>query len=175
MPILKNAKTVYVDENPWHSPDGKVTIWTIKLEHEGTRDTFSTMSSALAKEGFNGDVEIYTNDKGKTYARQAPKEEQEPAPGAPAQKRDWQPRDDDGIRAQWAIRTAVQMYSNWNKERPEYDDVEAAAKKFFAMVDRVKHVEQPKMIDANMSADDIRDIVVPFDENEPINLNDIPF
>lgn len=75
MPILKNAKTVYVDDNPWNSPDGKVTIWTIKLEVDGERNTQSTMSKVIATEGFQGDVEIYTNAKGKDYVRQAPKED----------------------------------------------------------------------------------------------------
>jgi hypothetical protein len=36
------------------------------------------MSKALAVNGFLGDVEVYTNDKGKTYVRQAPKEENTP-------------------------------------------------------------------------------------------------
>lgn len=75
MPILRNAKTVYVDDKPWSSPDGKVTIWTIKLEVDGERNTQSTMSKAIATEGFQGDVEIYTNQKGKDYVRQAPKED----------------------------------------------------------------------------------------------------
>lgn len=73
--ILKNVKTTYVAPDPWTSPDGKVTIWLIKFEHDGKVDTINTMSKVLAQEGWTGDMEIYTNTKGKDYARQAPKEE----------------------------------------------------------------------------------------------------
>lgn len=75
--IKQNAKTVYVDDKPWSSPDGKVTIWNIKLEIDGERDLWSTMSKQVATEGWQGDIEVYTNDKGKTYVRKAPKEEQQ--------------------------------------------------------------------------------------------------
>lgn len=74
MEILKNAKTVWIDPENFKIPDGP-TIWTIKLEVNGERDMYKTMSKALATEGFVGDVEIYTNNSGKTYVRQAPKEE----------------------------------------------------------------------------------------------------
>jgi len=73
--IFDNVKIVHVADNPWSSPDGKVTIWTIKYEYNGERDTVNTMSKVLATEGWTGDIEIYTNDKGKEYARQAPKEQ----------------------------------------------------------------------------------------------------
>lgn len=74
--ILKNHKTAYVTDKPWTSPDGKVTIWLIKLEDEkGERADYNTMSKTIATMGWTGDVELYTNDKGKEYVRQAPKEE----------------------------------------------------------------------------------------------------
>lgn len=110
MPILKNAKTVYVDDNPWNSPDGKVTIWTIKLEVDGERNTQSTMSKAIATKGFQGDVEIYTNQKGKDYVRQAPKEDV----GGNAR-----PSDDtqDNIARSVALKAAVDLHNNgWKEE-----------------------------------------------------------
>lgn len=90
MPILTNAKTVWVDDNPWESPDGKVKIWKIKLERNGERDTHSTMSKTIATEGWSGDIEVYTNAKGKDYVRQAPKEEQ----GSHGGKREWKDTSD---------------------------------------------------------------------------------
>lgn len=74
--ILHKMKTVWVDEDVWESPDGKVKIWNIKLEDgEGERDLYATMSKAIAEIGWSGDIELYTNQKGKEYVRQAPKEE----------------------------------------------------------------------------------------------------
>lgn len=76
MPIIKNVKTVVSDDNPWSSPDGKVKIWNIKLEtSEGDRLLYPTMSKAIAEYGWTGDIEVYTNAKGKDYVRQAPKED----------------------------------------------------------------------------------------------------
>lgn len=74
--ILRGMKTVWVTDKPWSSPDGKVTIWLIKLEDgQGERADYNTMSKAIATLDWSGDIELYTNDKGKEYVRQAPKEE----------------------------------------------------------------------------------------------------
>lgn len=74
--ILKGMKTVSVVGEPWSSPDGKVTIWNVKLEDpSGEQAMYSTMSKAIGQVGFSGDLELYTNAKGKDYIRQAPKEE----------------------------------------------------------------------------------------------------
>ena len=76
--IIKKAKTTWVDDNPFQIPNGP-TIWTIKLVHDNDEpEIYKTMSKALAVKDFEGDVEVYTNDKGKTYVRQAPKEENTP-------------------------------------------------------------------------------------------------
>lgn len=74
--ILKRMKTVGLVGEPWTSPDGKVTIWNVKLEDpSGEQGMYSTMSKVVAQVGFSGDLEQYTNAKGKDYIRQAPKEE----------------------------------------------------------------------------------------------------
>jgi hypothetical protein len=64
-----------------------------------------------------------------------------------AAKKEWQPRDDDAIRAQWAIGQAVSMHNDdkavtgaqfiagGDKSLPA---IEATAKQLFAMVERVK-------------------------------------
>lgn len=69
---LLNAKTVWVGE-PYQVPGTDIRIWKIKLEINGQRDTYSTMSQAVATDGFAGDLELYTNDKGKEYVRQLKK------------------------------------------------------------------------------------------------------
>lgn len=143
--IFKNAKTVDVIGEPWVSPDGKVSIWQVKLEIDGSQDLVSTMSKAIATVGFQGDVEAYMNAKGKTYYRQAPKEEQS-APSEPVHEPEqakpteayWQDKQAQ-IRAQFAIKAAIQYAVN-----PAQDDLvdmqalEGFAIEFFAMVDRVK-------------------------------------
>lgn len=60
-------------------------------------------------------------------------------------------RDDNAIKAQWAIGQAVQV----NLTAPEFnfDAVEADAKKLYAMISRVKDSDQPKT-DVVISAED---------------------
>lgn len=73
--ILKGFKVVAVEGEPFNIPNTQINIWKLKAEVDGKRDIYSTMSKALATEGFMGDVEFYTNDNGKDYVRQAPKED----------------------------------------------------------------------------------------------------
>lgn len=141
--IIKGVKTTYVDDEPWSSPDGKVTIWKVKLETpDGERQLYSTMSKQIASEGFSGDVELYTNTKGKEYVRKAPKEEHEAA-GV-----DWDDKN-NSIRAQFAIKAAVQASGEFpgggdSSDHATYiDNVEFLARQFYDMVDRVKANERP--------------------------------
>lgn len=79
--IIKQAKTTSVEGEPWSSPDGQVKIWKVKIETpDGNRDLYSTMSGKIANVGWTGDLELYTNAKGKEYIRQAPKEEVKTSP-----------------------------------------------------------------------------------------------
>jgi hypothetical protein len=127
-----------------------------------------------------GTIEEKTSQAGKPYLRfkrlEKPEAEQTSLGGST--KKEWQPRDDMAIRAQWAINGALTLYSTWNKERPEFDDIEKAAKQLFAMVDRVKD-NGPKIVDG-MTSEQIASQFGKPDEvfnpgDEPINLNDIPF
>ena len=98
--ILKGAKTTWVDDSPFVIPNGP-TIWTIKLVQSGQEpEIYKTMSKALAVNGFLGDVEVYTNDKGKTYVRQAPKEENTPGTASFDDKQ-------ESIARQSALKSAV--------------------------------------------------------------------
>lgn len=126
-------------------------------------------------------------------------------------KKEWQPRDDNAIRAQWAIGQARDLFvasvvndktanmnlgnlTNWN------DGIEAAAKIFYAMVDRIKGDDSPKaeapavgltpeeqqaQDQAKRDAERLRntfndgspvpDVVHDFSESEPVSLDEIPF
>lgn len=126
MPILKNAKTTWVSDEPWSSPDGKVKIWTIKLEVDGQADTHSTMSKALATMGWTGDVEVYTNAKGKDYVRQAPKEEQ--ASGSRVSSNYTpNPEQQESIARSVALKAAVDYYSG---QKPTPSEVTNVAERF---------------------------------------------
>lgn len=141
MPILRNAKTVWVNDDAWESPDGKVTIWQIKLEVDGERDTHNTMSKALATVGFEGDVEVYTNAKGKDYVRQAPKEDGQPhSSGETSFKAD--PVKQDNIHRSVALEQAVRackaMTSDTNKAPMNKETVLEVADAFYTWLKNEK-------------------------------------
>lgn len=73
--ILKKFKVISIEGEPFNIPGTQINIWKLKAEVDGERSIYSTMSKAVATEGFMGDVELYVNDRGKEYVRQAPKED----------------------------------------------------------------------------------------------------
>lgn len=171
--ILKNARTVWVDNHHWTSPDGKVNIWMIKLEVDGQRGEYRTMSKIIAEEGWQGDVELYTNDKGKEYVRQAPKEQ--PAQGNQQSDEYWQQRNAD-IRAQFAIKTAVALLKDPEADiKPEL--ILHWANIFYDMVDHVDGAidssteSKTQETGSNERIDTIHEVL----DEQPINLNSIPF
>lgn len=189
--IYKNAKTVWVAEDNFQIPGSDLTIYTIKLEIDGSRDMYKTMSSKIAAEGWGGDIELYTNAKGKEYVRQAPKDDyQAPAPsGTTSTWTDKQPE----IKAEWAIGQAINM-----GKAKSWEELEQVAKKLFAMVDRVKvgnpptsegyekFTEVKEQIQARVEAKKETktpptdaygntDEYVLQDISDEINLSDIPF
>lgn len=90
-------------------------------------------------------VELVTSKTGNDYyllrkvklegAEDTPKQEALPTSQV-TPKKEWQPRDDDRIVAQWAIGQATQLTIANGKLSLE--DIEADAKRLFAMVERVK-------------------------------------
>lgn len=148
--ILKDAKTVWVGEKPWSSPDGKVTIWSVKLEVDGSREIYSTMSHKIATEGFIGDLELYTNDKGKEYVRQAPKEDQ-----ANGQSTGWA-KDGDAITAAMAVKLAYQQFCSVEGMLPKNDEnwrfIEYNAEMIYKIIGRVKGT--PAVIDSTPTTAD---------------------
>ena len=104
------------------------------------------------------------------------KSEKNPNSSYGGSKSSYQPRDDEAIRAQWAIGQAVQLYSFEAKEHelgPHMNLIEAKAKELFSMVDRVKGLKVEERLPAEKppKVDPVFDI----DEDEEINLDDIPF
>lgn len=106
MPIIENAKTVWVDEEYYNIPGTEINIWKIKLEVDGERELHSTMSKALATMGWSGDVEVYTNAKGKDYVRQAPKEESHGGVASSPKTESYEP----GTVSRWAIGMAYRAF-----------------------------------------------------------------
>lgn len=95
-------------------------------------------------------------------------------------KKEWQPRDDDRIVAQWAIGQATKYFEGDDFKTAQPEDyatfianVEGLAREFFSMVERVKN---PKAKSAEVKVQPEEDAVVEdFDDRDPINLDDIPF
>lgn len=112
-------------------------------------------------------------------------------------KKEWQPRDDDAIRAQWAIGQASSFFAQVEGGKASGDDpagyrrVEEIAKQFYAMVDRVKGssvTQEPTVSpeelqarrdtqrDAERLKATVRDDDISLGNmDEPINMDDIPF
>lgn len=173
--ILKNAKTVFVGDDPFNIPNSTLTIWTIKLEVDGQRDTYKTMSEKIAEEGWSGDVELYTNKSGKDYIRQAPKEDT----FTPGTGKTWQPKDDKNITLGLVFKTFCSIEGLLPNQPAHWAYIEKATRKLIEIGDSLKPVEKTfseeekpnkveQPVDKWGNADDI-------DTDAPINLNDIPF
>lgn len=83
----------------------------------------------------------------------------------------WQPRDDMAIRAQFAIKAAIQYHGG-----ADMSDIETAAVTFFKMVDRVKMSQLAEVKAPPQPAPVIRE--EPDGQNEsdePVSLDGIPF
>jgi hypothetical protein len=154
MPILqvttKEAKQV------WASPDGQRKIHEVILEWEGKSVKAKSYSDAIATVGFTGEVETYEKDGRngiESFVKQAPKEgggygstnSSSGSPGQTSSKSSYQPKDEKGIKAMWAIGQAVQLYiaefGSAEKQPETIPVVQAYAEDLFALVDRVKASE----------------------------------
>lgn len=126
-----------------------------------------------------GELKEQTSKAGKPYLRfyreQRPEGQTSFTPSA---KKEWTPRDDSHIRAQWAIGQAVSLAVATHKFGLE--DVESDAKWLYAMVDRVKESTpvtastNPGTTQTFSNGEPLPDQV--YEPTEaPINLSDIPF
>lgn len=101
-------------------------------------------------------------------------------------KKEWQPRDDDAIRAQWAIGQAIAMDAKPSQVgMSQFDGIEETAKVLFSMVDRVKAPDEPSKPSLSdqwkqkqaekeqpVSNEEVDSLLA---SGEPIDLKDIPF
>lgn len=127
---MPNFKTTTKEaKESWKSDDGKVTIYEVVMDYNGKPLKTQTMSKAIATVGWSGEVETYENAKGRTYIRQ-PKTE-----GNWGGSKNYTPRDDSAIKAQFAIKAAVNLAASGVIP---VDDIEPTALDFFDMVERVK-------------------------------------
>ncbi|HET9174081.1 MAG TPA: hypothetical protein VFN56_02250 [Candidatus Saccharimonadales bacterium] len=122
------AKTTH-SEQVWQSPDGAKSIWQVSLKGDGGNEYQSkTYSEAIAHLGFEGDVESYLNNRGERFVRQ--KHSKNTTPYS---------RDNDAIRAQWAIGQAINLAAvKMDKDQITLPVIEEYAKELFATVSRVK-------------------------------------
>lgn len=142
---------------PWENEDGLVrdahgnykgSATFEEFTSEPVDATFKTQPSPGDKK--YGTISGYETKRGKTRmgfkSAPRPQDGQQPSSG---QKKEWQPRDDNAIRAQFAIKTAVELHNKMQTgTNTEFDYIEETAKRLYAMVDRVKgSTDAPKTID----------------------------
>lgn len=118
-------------EQVWQSPDGTKKIWEVAVRTPDEKSyRVKTYSPYIAKQGFEGDVESY-DKRGERFVRQIVKQtETHKGPYT---------RDDDAIRAQWAIGQAINLASvKMEKDAITMPVIERYARELFATVSRVK-------------------------------------
>ena len=156
------AKTTQ-SEQVWQAPDGKKTIWKVTLEADGKQYPVQTFSEKIAQVGFNGDVESYKSARGDTFVKQVAKQQGGGyGGGKPAQ-----PRADAAIKAQFAIKAAIQ-YAATQGMGTSTEDVEGYAREFFLMVERVKATATDSPVQAQQKQ-------MGTYAQDTINPNNIPF
>lgn len=121
-------------EQIWQSPDGERKIWEVTLQGDNSSEyRLKTYSPKISQLGFNGEVESYLNPRGDRFVRQKAT--------AGAIGSNYQ-RDDNAIKAQWAIGQAINLASvKMPKDKITMPVIEEYAKELFATVSRVKGEE----------------------------------
>jgi hypothetical protein len=95
-------------------------------------DQLKTYSGMVASPNFTGEVYSYLDKRGERFVRQAAKAKTTAGKGGYS-------RDDDAIRAQWAIGQAINLASvKMDKEAITLPVIERYARELFATVSRVK-------------------------------------
>ncbi|HEX8183061.1 MAG TPA: hypothetical protein VF575_05685 [Candidatus Saccharimonadales bacterium] len=115
----------------WQSPDGKRTIWEVTLRAaDGSDYKLKTYSRDVAKLGFGGEVRSYLNPRGDRFVRQVA----DVSKAKPSYQ-----RDDNAIRAQWAIGQAINLASvKMDREAITLPVIEQYARELYETVSRVK-------------------------------------
>lgn len=176
---VKTITIKEVDGRPWHKPESTQEWFTVVIEEypsEPIKFIQDTSKDAPAPEvGKAYEGMTYTGDKGiKFYAsggKFTKRSDHKPQYSKPSTgftpKKEYQPRDDCAIQAQWAIGQAVKACTEQGIF--EEDAIEDLAKKFFAMIDRIKVGNKT---DNEPSDDDMDEAIK---NGKPIELSEIPF
>lgn len=104
-------------------------------------------SKVVVGQKYYGKITDETSKANKPYQRfRREKRPEDQAQPQGKSKRDWQPRDDAAIRAQWAIGQAMTFLvaANDVNDGNPIEQAEILAKELYAMVDRVKDSNSPK-------------------------------
>jgi hypothetical protein len=176
MPKEYIVKAVKSQPKSWMSKHGEMYTWLIQVEGNGEPVQLNKKPSSTAPKV--GDViygEIELSDFGQKLQQVQRPQPQAQQSYTPAAKKEWQPRDDDRIVAQWAIGNAItllepEIAKSKNAQATE-DLIETWAKKLFAMVGRVKTGEQEV---AKSELDSLAETAEDTSEEE-FDLNSIPF
>ena len=130
--------TKVVKRDPWSNDFGKFQTYAIQFDNKDNwvqwnkkfkgdeEPTPPELGDEVYGEVVNGKFKIGKKDGGQNFYSSTSK---------PA-KKEWQPRDDSHIKAQWAIGQAMSHFAN--KDKVSLEDVEKLAGALFEMVDRVK-------------------------------------
>src|ERR1700691_1930082 len=129
----------------WASPDGQRKIFELDMIYEGKPVKAKTYSSAIATVGWEGEVMTYEksgNNGPETFVKQPPKDDGQFSSGQTAQgataQNAYTQRDDSHIKAQMAIKAAVQIggvadVTNDLEMAKYLSGIENAAREIFAM------------------------------------------
>lgn len=133
---------------------------------------------------YYGKITQETSKAGKPYLRfrqeQKPEEPQTIGGNAGATKEDdayWGEKN-SAIKAQWAIGQAIASFPLIEGKSYSFEQIEERAKEYFAMVDRVKGERLPALPPLTpKQQDQVEDEEIKslMEQEQPINLDDIPF
>lgn len=171
---------VQIDKEPFVDQHGNTWL-TVAFEgiSEPVKWVVKDPSRLVVGDSYFGEVNEVTSKAGKPYRRFKKVSQEETNPGksytGSTQKKEWQPRDDSAIQAQWAIGQAMSFFTaKSNGKQIAEPEVEEMAKRLFAMIDRVKQgtpTENGSKEDRDEDAEMHRLAAM----SEEINLDDIPY
>jgi hypothetical protein len=179
----KTITITKISDKPWNQPNTDTWYYGIEIEGYGAEPiNYICNKTKGTPEPKLGDVSgtVFPAKNGFKFY---PDKNQQPVtqstqPSTPATPQQVSLYEDKSplIRAQWAIGHGVTQHGQ------NLDLVEGYAQELFRMVDRVKDSAQPTVESGYDKAKTARaalppqDVVIDdFDQNEPVNLDDIPF
>lgn len=170
MPIIQ-VKTLE-SKQVWSSPDGQRKIHALKLEYDGNIVTAKTYSNSIAAEGWEGTVELYEKEGRnglESFVKQPPKE----GGYSSGKPKSYQPKDENAIKAMWAIGKATEIAPAPAKSAPVADymaTIESYAQELFSMVERVKATPA---LDTPVTSAEIDEGIEDLDTGKQLTVEDI--